>query len=937
MATIINNNSNKIQDFGQKIGGARKDLYAEFAAFGESLCSVDLEALKANPLAKVVSLPNLQKMAKSGAISEAQARAILTLWRTIGTRPSRPYALRTWAKDTFSVLEDIRNILDGGEISQDVQDSAEFKTLAAANWPASDFSFSRYSVRFYHYGCSSSSWRACYGIQSGTSIYKACEKLEDIPAAIAELIKKDSDKKAQGPALEVLRTHMGLYYVVPCAHPELILSTYKTRSEAFAAIRDNKEFFAERYKAVRTLPNIRRSVNRPRVGQDWRKGQDASPERFAAALPFRGVEFGNWLNQAERANLLNSAFDGFHDLASVLNLTHEDITLNGSLAFAFASRGHSKAMAHYEPCKKVINLTKMNGAGCMAHEWFHAVDNYASSLFGCRKYVTQSPNFSAAGVAAANLMAEIKKSAYYTRSKKLAGFDGEYWVDDCELAARGFEAAIGVILDGSGVCSDFLVNLVNIDDYTKADAAHRSDIYPYPTATEASALVPYYVAFLRAVFGQHVQVCTNVLQTVSNLAQDVAKERAEFAALIEAQKDEKMAQEKEMMREKAQEEREKVAKERARQEEESRKAKAREAEIMAAAEKVADYYRAIPGLEAVHSIQYVSRYWGESVVILAAACDKLLVCFTDGKRLASLSAEDIAKDFVLFSYKQNKALKKNIRGSYKGEFSFNSKDVKAFIDVLKSLDPYRAFSTLNAGKHEGKQMSIDELRTLVAPVAAPKPEKVEVPTDKKKVAQKGSKVAQKGKEAQEIDVNAAPDSRLSLVEIPDGVAVIGESRVTFKNRKVIRAHGLTWNKDAGQWQITGDPDKVTAVRAWFNVAEAQPEDTQEAQPDAVAEAHAEANDEPTNETSSPDYSTCEISQDLPDWCKPGAKVIIKGCMMMSDRGSVYVPDTVAVIERIDSQFVHYKESDGISRGCISLPSVPDSITPIPQEDIAAAG
>lgn len=60
-------------------------------------------------------------------------------------------------------------------------------------------------------------------------------------------------------------------------------------------------------------------------------------------------------------------------------------------------------------------------------------------------------------------------------------------------------------------------------------------------------------------------------------------------------------------------------------------------------------------------------------------------------------------------------------------------------------------------------------------------------------------------------------------------------------------------------------------------------------------------------------------------------------MMMSDRGSVYVPDTVAVIERIDSQFVHYKESDGISRGCISLSSVSDSITPIPQADIAAAG
>jgi hypothetical protein len=32
--------------------------------------------------------------------------------------------------------------------------------------------------------------------------------------------------------------------------------------------------------------------------------------------------------------------------------------------------------AHYEPERAVINLTKLNGAGSLAHEWWHALDHY---------------------------------------------------------------------------------------------------------------------------------------------------------------------------------------------------------------------------------------------------------------------------------------------------------------------------------------------------------------------------------------------------------------------------------------------------------------------------------------------------------------------------------------------------------------------------------
>ena len=52
------------------------------------------------------------------------------------------------------------------------------------------------------------------------------------------------------------------------------------------------------------------------------------------------------------------------------------IGFHGLLAVAFGSRGYKKALSHFEPRRFVINQTRMHGAGCVAHEWFHAFDYY---------------------------------------------------------------------------------------------------------------------------------------------------------------------------------------------------------------------------------------------------------------------------------------------------------------------------------------------------------------------------------------------------------------------------------------------------------------------------------------------------------------------------------------------------------------------------------
>lgn len=62
----------------------------------------------------------------------------------------------------------------------------------------------------------------------------------------------------------------------------------------------------------------------------------------------------------------------------------------------------------------------------------------------------------------------------------------------------------------------------------------------------------------------------------------------------------------------------------------------------------------------------------------------------------------------------------------------------------------------------------------------------------------------------------APAEGLQLVETAEGVAVVGDSRTTYRNRKAIKAHGATWNKAAKQWQAS-EPEAVARLREWFGV------------------------------------------------------------------------------------------------------------------------
>lgn len=117
----------------------------------------------------------------------------------------------------------------------------------------------------------------------------------------------------------------------------------------------------------------------------------------------------------------------------------------------------------------------------------------------------------------------------------------------------------------------------------------------------------------------------------------------------------------------------------------------------------------------------------------------------------------------------------------------------------------------------------------------------------------------------------APAEGLELVETAEGVAVVGDSRTTYRNRKLIKAHGARWNKAAQQWQAS-EPEAVASLREWFGVngtptAEEADTANESEQPGSSTAPTAEQVDSDRKKTFSVIFAACEIG--ATEWHESG--------------------------------------------------------------------
>lgn len=231
-----------------------------------------------------------------------------------------------------------------------------------------------------------------------------------------------------------------------------------------------------------------------REGKDHRHGHNVTGDDFMKCFGIRGGEFGNWTNDHDRQVNLNMAFDAFCDMADALNISRRDIGLigleTGALAIAFGARGRSGALAHYEPEREVINLTKMKGAGSLAHEWGHALDDYIGKMseihrFGKLASMTlvdqKIPDCFRSVIHALCLNENHGITKYYSDSStfgEMFNASGHgYWTSNEELFARAFACYVKDKLSGR---NDYLVGHADVG---KAEHQGKT-IYVYPVGEE---------------------------------------------------------------------------------------------------------------------------------------------------------------------------------------------------------------------------------------------------------------------------------------------------------------------------------------------------------------------------------------------------------------------------------------------------------------------
>ena len=243
--------------------------------------------------------------------------------------------------------------------------------------------------------------------------------------------------------------------------PYSLANGFSTRKEALVYIEKHRVEWDAKIDDInrRRKDFVFLNGSSERVGEDYRKGEDITAEQFREQFGFRGVQFGNWTNQKDRQAALNNAFDSFMDLAKILGISPRAVSLNGELGIAFGARGGGGAKAHYEREEVVINLTKTMGAGSLAHEWWHALDNYFARRGNVKLgMVTEGKGIAMRGElrkAYDKLVSDTENSDYHRRSRD-AGVS--YWGTRREETARMFAMWVFDEISKKGERNSFLTD-----------------------------------------------------------------------------------------------------------------------------------------------------------------------------------------------------------------------------------------------------------------------------------------------------------------------------------------------------------------------------------------------------------------------------------------------------------------------------------------------
>ena len=480
------------EDFGEKIGGARKDKWAE-----RDMRISDLDDMTEREAQKLVTKKAIWKEPDwASVVAELEGSgmerndALRLAMQKKSLREMAPSPSPAWGK------EHMADYISAVELMRDYVESVKDKPIY--NWESLLRGvFGEDILRGYNINPAAKNARmfSVFGTNGLKKFFNAIRVAEKLNTAIKKGWPGEGEpwqRKFQVTQATNRRTGVTSWYAKAFSTSDGAPNWSDPFTDRESAIQWAKDWVdnREQQKAARK-PDARPkpeggngsagTVQATRDGgKDWRKGKRVTGDDMLNDFGFRGGEFGKWASQAERQASLDFAYDSLMDLADVLGVPPKALSLNGELAIAFGARGGGHALAHYEPGRVVINLTKTKGAGSLAHEWAHAVDDYFARQAGLRSvggesYVSHGafprdhkmrPEMAEAWQRIVNAI-QSDENFNDTEYKKISEETGKYWGRKHEMFARAFEQWVGEEMHAKGLQNTYLA---------KSDYSH--EVYP---------------------------------------------------------------------------------------------------------------------------------------------------------------------------------------------------------------------------------------------------------------------------------------------------------------------------------------------------------------------------------------------------------------------------------------------------------------------------
>ena len=379
----VTTDKGKIEDFGKKIGGARKDLWKERGLDISDIAEMN-EAETAKYITKdnIWEKPDYLQMIQEGtpvrvAYFIKEVRKSLPAKVTYSYMDTTQELKRKRQEDYISLIKDVKKMLLKVKSDTDILHVFD------------DFVNSGVYVE-------RSTPYMVVRTEKGFAVTNKMLKAMQIRRTDFQIMDNRIEREQFGvPAEERLPKGFSVRYLsqkksyVVLKGRRILAEGIESEQEAYEKAKElHKEYGGTRKKKF--VPEQLEHIVRDGPANGITAEKSANGNMYIETFGFSGGEFGNWMNETDRQVSLNMGYDAFCDLAIALDMDISDVSIGNRLSIAFGSRGHGNAVAHYEPLREVINLTKMRGAGSLAHEWGHAFDDIMGKRLGLDGFMTEN-------------------------------------------------------------------------------------------------------------------------------------------------------------------------------------------------------------------------------------------------------------------------------------------------------------------------------------------------------------------------------------------------------------------------------------------------------------------------------------------------------------------------------------------------------------------